>query len=277
MGHARADVFRRHYLHQTVKVDTQSMYLGTVSRTDLISSIGLMSARRDPRAPVKVDTAELDINNHPQILPLKEDTDRLRIDLRKKYKTLTAARNRFPDEYKKYATAMAKLRSRKKAISREELAKTRKNWFEAVDHEEIKQQLQGSQPSEFSYTEPKFHCPLRSSVASYHRGTTGIAWTDAVGTLADLCLQKAPIHKKVAEGTTMCAFCYTDNNLRASDRMHSFKSHSTLRRHINRRHAAHTISTEPIVCPYQGCKSQLDDGEHLKSHISTSHGLNIYQ
>jgi hypothetical protein len=134
MGHARADIFRRHYLHQTVKVDKQSMYLGTVSRTDLISSIGLMSARRDRRAPVKLETAEFDINNHLQILPLKEETDRLRIDLYKRYETLTTARKRFPDEYKKYATAMAKLRSRKNAISREELAKTRKNWFEAVDH-----------------------------------------------------------------------------------------------------------------------------------------------
>jgi hypothetical protein len=44
MGHARADVFRRHYLHQVVKVDTQSAYLGTVNRCDLVATVGLMSA-----------------------------------------------------------------------------------------------------------------------------------------------------------------------------------------------------------------------------------------
>ena len=40
MGHARADIFRRHYMHQTVKVDTQSAYLGTVNVTpDTLCSI----------------------------------------------------------------------------------------------------------------------------------------------------------------------------------------------------------------------------------------------
>jgi integrase len=71
MGHARADVFRRHYMHQTVKVDTQSAYLGTVSRDDLIKTIGLMSAKRDPRAPLKVKTAT--IEQHPQLAKLKSE------------------------------------------------------------------------------------------------------------------------------------------------------------------------------------------------------------
>jgi hypothetical protein len=59
MGHARADVFRRHYLHQVVKVDTQSAYLGTVNRSDLVATVGLMNANRDPRAPVKLSTGDL--------------------------------------------------------------------------------------------------------------------------------------------------------------------------------------------------------------------------
>ena len=54
MGHALADVFRRHYLHQTVKVDTQSAYLGSVDRGDLVGIVGSMSAKRDTRAPVKL-------------------------------------------------------------------------------------------------------------------------------------------------------------------------------------------------------------------------------
>ena len=48
MGHTRADVFRRHYMHQTVKVDTQSVYLGTTNRTDLIKTIGLMNKKARP-------------------------------------------------------------------------------------------------------------------------------------------------------------------------------------------------------------------------------------
>ena len=56
MGHARADVFRR---HQTVKVDTQSAYLGSVDRGDLVGTVGSMSAKRDPRAPVKLSPGDL--------------------------------------------------------------------------------------------------------------------------------------------------------------------------------------------------------------------------
>ena len=58
MGHARADVFRRHYMHQTVKVDTQSAYLGITNRGDLIKTVSLMSNKRDPRAPVKLDAED---------------------------------------------------------------------------------------------------------------------------------------------------------------------------------------------------------------------------
>ena len=55
MRQARAEVSRRHYMHQTVKVDTQSAYLGTTNRGDLIKTVGLMSNKRGPRAPAKVD------------------------------------------------------------------------------------------------------------------------------------------------------------------------------------------------------------------------------
>ena len=71
MGHARVDVFRRHYMHQTVKVDPQSAYLGTVSRSDPIKSVGLMSKKRGPRAPVKLSAEELGSHrDHPELATL---------------------------------------------------------------------------------------------------------------------------------------------------------------------------------------------------------------
>ena len=71
MGHARADVFCRHYMHQTVKVDTQSVYLGTTSRACLIKAVGLMSNKRDPRAPVKLDAEGPDWKTTTNCPPLK--------------------------------------------------------------------------------------------------------------------------------------------------------------------------------------------------------------
>ena len=42
-------------MHKTVKVDTQSAYLGTTNRGDPIKAVGLMSNKRGPRAPAKLD------------------------------------------------------------------------------------------------------------------------------------------------------------------------------------------------------------------------------
>ena len=58
MGHPRAGVFRRHYMHQTIKVNTKSVYLGTINRADPIDIVGLMSNKRDPRAPAKLDVED---------------------------------------------------------------------------------------------------------------------------------------------------------------------------------------------------------------------------
>ena len=55
MGHVNADFFRCHYTHQTAKAEAQSAYLSTTSRADLTKTIDLVSNKRDPRAPAKID------------------------------------------------------------------------------------------------------------------------------------------------------------------------------------------------------------------------------
>ena len=83
MGHARTDVFRRHYLHQTVKVDTQSAYLGSVDRGDLVGTVGLMSAKRDPRAPVKLSPGDLrEHKDYPKLAAIVLERDSLGGDSR---------------------------------------------------------------------------------------------------------------------------------------------------------------------------------------------------
>ena len=52
-------------MHQTVKVDTQSAYPGTVNRDNLVKSVSLMSNMKDPRAPVKLSAEELESHRGP--------------------------------------------------------------------------------------------------------------------------------------------------------------------------------------------------------------------
>ena len=60
MGHARAEVFRRRYIHKTIKIDPQDAYLGTVNRSDLVKNIGPMNISRDPRTPVQLGAGDLE-------------------------------------------------------------------------------------------------------------------------------------------------------------------------------------------------------------------------
>ncbi|KAH0602744.1 uncharacterized protein H6S33_008394 [Morchella sextelata] len=173
MGHARADVFRKHYLHSTVKVDTQSAYLGTVSRADLIRNIGLMSANRDPRAPVRLKPG-FKLDNHPEIAALKAERDRMGRSLRAEYGMLKASESAFPAGHEAYIAAKRKLNACKVSIKRAELEQSRKTFFERDDHEEIQHQLRGAEASMFTYTEPKL-CPLRTLVATYHKGGSDIS------------------------------------------------------------------------------------------------------
>ena len=84
MGHARAAVFRRHYKHQTVKVDTKSTYLGFINRSDLVKNISLMSISRDPHAPVKLGPGDLEKRqlDYPILSALQLEKDNLKAMLR---------------------------------------------------------------------------------------------------------------------------------------------------------------------------------------------------
>ncbi|RPA90956.1 hypothetical protein L873DRAFT_360229 [Choiromyces venosus 120613-1] len=275
MGHARADVFRRHYLSQRVKVDTQSGYLGAVSRDDIIKNIGLMSAKRDPRAPTKLDPGDDFLQECPALTRLTHNRDQLVTSLRSKYGTLTSAKNSEPYLYDEYIRLRKQICARKKALTRAKLEKTRKEWFERVDSKEIKQQLGGELPSTFTYPTPHFNCPLRSRIAQYFNCPEDASWADTVQALSHLCLQKPPTHTKNGMGENYCPFCFGDKDLQPQDRFHSFFTTGTLRQHIHRKHAAPTTSVTPVACPFE-CPLQLDNGEHLKCHLAIEHELRLY-
>ena len=100
MGHARADVFRRHYLHQTVKVDTQSAYLGSLDRGDLVKTVGLMSAKRDPRAPVKLSPGDLGKHKgYPELAALVLERDSLGGTLKMECGSIKAAERLLPERF----------------------------------------------------------------------------------------------------------------------------------------------------------------------------------
>ena len=139
MGHARADAFRRHYMHPTVKVDTQSDYLGTTKRGDLIKTVGLMSNKRDPRAPVKLGAGnmkKLPIGKS-RIDPPYRQTESPGGHLKGRMRAAREARTLKPEEHQEYTRLTGRIQCIRKELRRTALKVSRAKWFESADHDEI--------------------------------------------------------------------------------------------------------------------------------------------
>ena len=95
MGNENAAVFQRHYINQTVKVNTQSTYLGTTKRRDLIEAVGLVGARRDPQAPTKSD-GQCKYSENPKLRELLGLKEILYSELKRRYGTLAKAAQQHP-------------------------------------------------------------------------------------------------------------------------------------------------------------------------------------
>ena len=150
-------------MHQVAKVDTQSTYLGTVNRSDLIKSVGLMSKKRDPRAPVKISSEELEGHrNHPELAALLLEWDRLTTSLRTECRSAKAAKALQPEQYTEYLKLNNRISRVKVDMKRTALKNLRAKWFDSVDHDEIKQRLKGEAASAFAYVKPEFGSPLRT-------------------------------------------------------------------------------------------------------------------
>jgi len=234
-----------------------------------------MSAKRDPRAPIRLDPSDDCLQRCPELKLLTRKRDQLVTSLRNKYGTVVSTKNSEPDLYGKYMRLSKQVDARRKALIRARLENIRKEWFERVDSLEIKQQLGGELPSTFTYPTPHFNCPLRSRIAQYFNCSEDASWADTIRALSDLCLQKPPTHTKDGMGENYCPFCFGDKDLRPQDRLHSFSTTSTLRKHIHLKHPAPTTSVTPVTCPFE-CPLQLDNGEHLKCHLAIEHELQLY-
>ncbi|TGZ80595.1 hypothetical protein EX30DRAFT_307582 [Ascodesmis nigricans] len=142
MGHSRSEIFERHYISQTVKIDVQSAFLGSAPREELIQAVGRLSRDRDVWAPTKLTTTQKDsISNDPAVIYLKEQRDDLSVELRKTFGTITngkRARSLIYDRYWQVTKSLAKeighLRYAK-------LQEVRDSFFDCINTAEIDIQL----------------------------------------------------------------------------------------------------------------------------------------
>ena len=187
-------------MHQTVKVDTQSAYLGTANRVDLIKTVGLMSNKRDPRAPVKLGVEDLKplVLENPELSALVVKRRRLVDILKAECGTARGAGTLQPEKHQEYTRLNGQIQGIGKDLKRTALKVSRAKWFESADHDEIKRQLNGEAASTFTYRKPEFGCPLRSQISDAFSSVEAMApnkWSETVHALCPLNAKSAHSHQ----------------------------------------------------------------------------------
>ena len=131
-----------------------------------MGTVGLMSAKRDPRAPVKLSPGDLrEYKDCPKLSVLVLKRNSLGGTLKMECGSIKAAERLLPERFQEYNKLRSQVRASKARLDSLALKDVRADWFEAVDHGEIKQQLRGDAPSTFTFIKPEFDCPVRKAIA----------------------------------------------------------------------------------------------------------------
>ena len=127
-----------------------------------MGTVGLMSAKRDPRAPVKLSPGDLrEHKDYPKLAAMVLERDSLRGELKMECGSIEAAKRLLPERFQAYDKLRSEVRASKTRLERLVLRDVRTDWFEVVDHDEIKQQLRGEAASTFAFIKPEFDCQVR--------------------------------------------------------------------------------------------------------------------
>jgi hypothetical protein len=97
---------------------------------------------RDPLAPVNINTTQKKlIRRDPELLKLRAERDRLKMDLRFIAGTLKKSRALYPNQYRRHKEVVKELDKKIKALRREAKKKAKENYFRDMPNQEIDKQI----------------------------------------------------------------------------------------------------------------------------------------
>jgi hypothetical protein len=169
MGH-HGDTYQRFYLPDLIERDFQSIYFGTPSQDDLIQHAARMGISRDERAPTGLTDEQklefqLELDQHPDILQLREKRERYKRKIRSRgYHPIAAAKG--TKLYDRYDEARRKLHSVTNVLRKRKEDQVILDFYDAIDDYDIEKQLSGSVGTDI---------PTRSAVQYEFRERAAIA------------------------------------------------------------------------------------------------------
>ena len=119
--------------------------------TPCVTSVGLMSKTRDPRAPVNLSAEELESHrDHPELAALLLQRSLLQTTLRTECGSAKVAKTLQLEQQMEYLKPNDRIGWVKRDLKCTALKDLRARWFDSMDHDEIKQQLKGEAASTFA-------------------------------------------------------------------------------------------------------------------------------
>ncbi|KAF8250945.1 hypothetical protein K440DRAFT_113864 [Wilcoxina mikolae CBS 423.85] len=313
MGHSRDDIFLRHYISQTVKVDVQSAFLGCPSRQELLKTAGKLSRWRDSRAPMKLTSEERkSICAHPEVQRLRKLRNAKTAEIRKLHGTVKAAKGTaIHEEYTKLQRALAV-----EIMNQHELRlqEARDEFFQNISGHEIQLQISTDKtvPSDMDLTttieyeleergqlarllfEPipvykaaKIRADVRRTLVENITKLCNLRESRCADGTDDSALDLSVDHAKVEEKedcihiesypttlpATQCLFCLADESLSLSARTYSFSRPDSLKRHVQRNHFKCMDANQSFYCPHPTCSQKLNHRMHFLNHAAQVHNV----
>ena len=103
------------------------------------NKVGLLGAKRDPRAPVKLSPGDLRKHkDYPKLAETVLERGSLGGKLKMKCGSIEAAKRLLPERSQKYNKLRTQVCASKAHLEHLALKDVRTDWFEAVDYDEIK-------------------------------------------------------------------------------------------------------------------------------------------
>jgi hypothetical protein len=139
MNHKDAGIFQA-YMNERVQFDVQAAFLGRPSADAALKATSHGSRYIDPRAPTTLhDSCQQLLRTHPTAVKCRQLRDSLSTEARRVFGTIKKAAG--TEIYEAYSQACAALQALKVKLRRDAVKKSRDEFFDTIDADEIDKQL----------------------------------------------------------------------------------------------------------------------------------------
>ena len=262
MGHTNSYIFEKYYQNRVVSIEISAAILKMPSRSSLLASVGHIGVDRDPRAPLHLDPGE----KHTALMDRKfvainAQIKELRASIYKEYRRPTSKATQAQSQRTQLRKLQGWQKTLRSAILKEAVLKKRRQFFNRIDNEDIRQAKCGVTVTH-NPSLPVYALAARANLANIFSqvdpdGTTAgqrDRRMEALQNLINLCHIREPHHMNPASRAIKGAI-----EAPADDTTCTTKDAKVNDDLLHLRHSFETMELVPLALPSTICLFCLGD------------------